>query len=471
MAQNSFFMSWGALYSRRCAFPFHRTVLHRLALLLAIAIAAAMLSAPANAQYSLNNQPPNTWYPYAGNPASILNKKLPADVMSHRYTSPQGVSGDRIAQWVLTAGYTQSASGFTQLSSPQSDSLPGGNDMAHPIYYATSSDPWYWIVPSGVSGGATCSYFPKLNVRFHAPKQAHFSGGVDQNIVIFDQAQHLMISLYRSSFSVPQRTDGFPSCTATSSGAACKLTSSLGATGCDVQRTDGADRDWGWMGYETYGNYTIGGENFAASAGVLRGVELMNGINHALLLTYACSNANNSQVFPSTGPAAICGKNPNWLANSSSAPPNGALLFLDYTDAQITNMHLPTWQTNILRAIAHYGGYLTVTSGNGPLNVGSLNTNESGQSWADAGHGALGNPVYGWLENSEHVRCVPPGVTAGSSACRFNLYSLQNIPANIPGPACSSTQAGSNQCGISKHIHIADPCVAKGLAGQTGGCF
>src|SRR5690242_14396122 len=91
-------MSWGALYSRRCAFPFHRTVLHRLALLLAIAIAAAMLSAPANAQYSLNNQPPNTWYPYAGNPASILNKKLPADVMSHRYTSPQGVSGDRIAQ-------------------------------------------------------------------------------------------------------------------------------------------------------------------------------------------------------------------------------------------------------------------------------------------------------------------------------------------------------------------------------------
>jgi hypothetical protein len=157
------------------------------------------------------------------------------------------------------------------------------------------------------------------------------------------------------------------------------------------------------------------------------------------------------------------------LPYSSSAPPNGALLFLDYTDTQITNMHLPTWQTNLLRAMAHYGGYLNITSANGALSVGSADYNESGQAWADAGYGAMGDPVYGWLESTEHIPCVAPGITGGS-ACRFNLFTLQNIPANIPGPTCSTTQASSNQCGVSHHLHVADPCVAKGLAKQSGGC-
>lgn len=420
----------------------------------------------------MTTQPSNTWYPYAGNSTSVMNKRLPNDVMSHLYTSPQGVSGDRIAQWVLTAGYTQAGTGFSQWSTPQSNGLPGGNDMGKPIYYANSNDPWYSILPSGVSGGPTCSYFPGLNVRFHAPRNAHFSGGVDQSLVVFDQSQHLLIHLYRSSWSSPPRTDGLPNCTATSASVACKLTYSLGATGCSVQRTDGADRDWGWLGYETYGSYTIGGSGFAAAAGVVRGVELMNGINHALQLTFACSNPYNSYVFPLRSNAvAICGRNSHWLPYSSSSPPEGALLFLDYTDTQITNMHLPAWQTNLLRAMAHYGGYLTVTSGNGPLNIASLNYVESGQTWADAGKGALSDPVYGWLENTEHLRCVGPGSSAGNSACRFNLFALQNIPANIPGPTCSSAQASSNQCGVSKHLHIADPCVVKGMAGQPGACF
>jgi hypothetical protein len=43
-------------------------------------------------------------------------------------------------------------------------------------------------------------------------------------------------------------------------------------------------------------------------------------------------------------------------------------------------------------------------------------------------------------------------------------YIFANVPA-VSGPNC---RAGN--CGVDQHLHVADACVAKGLAGLSGGC-
>jgi hypothetical protein len=422
--------------------------------------------------YSITHPPPDGWYPYAKNPESLLDKPLPPDVMSHLYVSPQGTSGDAIAQCTLIdcggedVGVSDPTLGFAEYSSPQSNGLPGANDEGIALYYASDEDPWYQLEPGD------CAYSPELAVAFHAPSDAHFSGSSDQNIGIWDQAQQLMIHMYRYGGTPPYRTDGLGACSATSATTACRV--QVGQTGCAAQRTDGTDRDWGWTGYEPFGSYTIGSNSnpsvFAALAGVVRGAELQSGILHAVQLNYACSNTENSTVFPNTSnggsPAALCGADPSYSPQSAERPPNGGLLFLDYSDAQIAAMSVATWQKNLLTALARYGGYLNVTSGTGPLAVVSPDYTESGQAWADAKLGTLGDPLYGWLEGPEHQPCEAPGLADGSQ-CRFVLAALANVPV-LAGPSCTGP------CDISHHIHMADPCVAKGLAGMTaadGACF
>jgi hypothetical protein len=46
--------------------------------------------------------------------------------------------------------------------------------------------------------------------------------------------------------------------------------------------------------------------------------------------------------------------------------------------------------------------------------------------------------------------------------CEMGIYV--NVPLET-GPACPSTP-----CDVSQHMHMADPCVAQGLAGMSGGC-
>ena len=47
--------------------------------------------------------------------------------------------------------------------------------------------------------------------------------------------------------------------------------------------------------------------------------------------------------------------------------------------------------------------------------------------------------------------------------CNFSAYV--GVPLET-GPSCPATP-----CDGSKHLHMADPCVAMGLAGQPGGCI
>ncbi|MGH7829308.1 MAG: hypothetical protein ACREP8_03945, partial [Candidatus Binatia bacterium] len=86
--------------------------------------------------------------------------------------------------------------------------------------------------------------------------------------------------------------------------------------------------------------------------------------------------------------------------------------------------------------------------------------NEGGETYEHAG---IVNPLYAWLE-SQGVRCI--GAGAGTTTkCRYNLDTLAGIPA-LPGPKCPT----SGPCGVLHHLHMAEECVPKAMAGVAGGC-
>jgi len=115
-------------------------------------------------------------------------------------------------------------------------------------------------------------------------------------------------------------------------------------------------------------------------------------------------------------------------------------------------MNLPTWQKNIITALAHYGGYLGVTTGStsASLSVGANNLEDS-QAWSYAG---VIDPFWSWLRGQSGVAYVYG--TTGSDRYQVNIFG--NIPL-------------VNGTNILHHIHMADPCVAKSLAHQSGGCL
>src|SRR5207248_7125048 len=96
----------------------------------------------------------------------------------------------------------------------------------------------------------------------------------------------------------------------------------------------------------------------------------------------------------------------------------------------------------------HYGGYIGDTnSGGGTLAPSRMES--------DAAYELFGNvnPLYVWLTGQ-------PGVlksSASDNSFTYAMSMLKGLPI-IRGKA-----------GIS-HLHIADPCVAKSLAGLSSGC-
>jgi hypothetical protein len=184
---------------------------------------------------------------------------------------------------------------------------------------------------------------------------------------------------------------------------------------------------------------------------------LSGSIRHALYLHTGCTNGN---VFPATYLTLKCG------ASDTHKPPEGALFFLDYTAAQLADIkaQVPIWQYQLLEAMTLYGGYIGDTTGRGGgLKIASFE--------GPAAYEAAGIP-YGlrdWILNFPHDDAAPTKPlncvkrTDTDYQCNFSIYA--GVPLQT-GPNCPSTP-----CDISKHLHMADPCVAKGLAGQSGGCL
>ena len=106
--------------------------------------------------------------------------------------------------------------------------------------------------------------------------------------------------------------------------------------------------------------------SLALTGGLLRPSELASGhINHALVISVPCTNANGANVgysWPASGGwGETCGD--YWTETASSAPTIGALFKLNMTDTQIANSGAPAWQQTIMTALAHYGAYAEDTNG------------------------------------------------------------------------------------------------------------
>ena len=94
--------------------------------------------------------------------------------------------------------------------------------------------------------------------------------------------------------------------------------------------------------------------------------------------------------------------------------------------------------------------------------------------WAFEGAGAyllagLRYPLYDWFKafphdpsNSDPSQPLACYTYHNRSYCDIAMWV--GVP-KVTGPRCPTVP-----CDVSMHLHIADPCIAKGLAGVPGGC-
>ncbi len=377
-------------------------------------------------------------------PQSLVSKPLPSDKMSHLLSNSASIVATALSDGGNTPAYDY---GQTYASTP------GVNDMGGvPVYYATSNDPVYTIKSCTYHGSGTRN---PIGLSFHMPSGAQFSGNpngggcsygscMDQFLVVWDQTQDVLFSSYSYGSSNP----ALPACSGH-----CYI--SLYYCGMADRATDSGYGNAG-AGYATNG--------LSPEAGTIRAQELIQGqINHAILLNTGCTNGK--VVFPnqsSANTAAVC-------SNTTNRPPNGALVFLDYTPTQLATLktQLPAWQYPIIAAMSTYGGYISDTGGSVGTRSIEPSRIESGQAYKYYG---TTSPLYTFLSGvcGNGCRMGLKSPTPPKSAQVYTLNVFANIP-NLPGPSCSGSA-----CGITQHMHIADSCVARGLAGLSssqGACF
>ncbi|MHB1845854.1 MAG: InlB B-repeat-containing protein, partial [Deltaproteobacteria bacterium] len=399
------------------------------------------------AGFTLSNEQPTSCVPYAANPNCLSCKALPG--------AGNGGPLDH-----LFPGSDATASAMVQNGGNGLYRFYGdGEGASAPLYYATASDPWYWLQPG------SCYYSTKLDIRFHAPSGAAYSrsGGGDTNMAIWDQAQGLLIQLYVSLPNGTYRT--FPPATGCgqSESTACVLPQGFGG-GCGVERpfggVGGTDQDWNTADLPYDGGQTIGKDTgaFAAFGGTVRLEELQAGqIFHALLAGYNCANpsvGNGGRVFPANSV--------NYLsATCTPAAATGQLLFTDYTDAELAAMNVPAWQKNLLTALSHYGTYLFDTNGGSTNGVSPLSYN----------YGVEGFEAWRFSTPSCDSTCA-----SASTSCDLCddpvFFNWLDPQSNLLGkedilPWTGVPLVGGK--GIEGHVHIVDPCVPAGMAGATQG--
>jgi hypothetical protein len=392
-----------------------KLVLLLFVLILATALNSLSQCTPPSGGWSEANQPPAGCLVY---PNALWNKLLP-NAGSGGPTNHLAPNSDSIAQATVT-------NGLTSISS-----TGNAGTLMLPMYYGRASDPIYKVNSCGnhARGGAV---HDPLNTFWHIPNQAQAAGGQsDEFFSVWDQTTNLILGMYTYAAPAPNK---LANCTATTTATACPVTGTMTVSYCSMAN------------YSTDPGYQVGGgqgdslDNGAWSL-VVRNQELMSGtIPHALYLNVRMLSTLGS-VFPAGSNSAFQGAG-NW-------PREGALYFFDYTDAQINAMNLPAWQKPIIVAMSHYGGYAGDAGGQAQNGGIYPSRWEAGEAYTTAG---ISDPLFAWLSGlglSPHSN--------GTSATVFNLAMFSGIPL-------------VNGLDVAHHAHIADPCVALGLAGLPGGC-
>ena len=437
--------------------------------------------------YSLASPPSATWYPYpsgtGGNgKKTIYNPVLAGNCYDGNCTSGGGIlshcwgntsncaNGDAIAKFSVTGnggckGSPEVCGFFDIAPAGTSGASNASSDQGVPIYYATSSDPWYSLTTNG------------LNIRFHAPSGATYSGSTaDQNIAIWDQAQQIMFSSYTwgkgAGFRLPRSTcTAGPSC-------AVSLNNTVGHY-ATVSRT-GTDADFNntqCYTVTTPGSYTLGGCHgvtglgIQAFAGIVRFKELATGtINHAVQMATNCGYPYNTYMsrwtFPATSGLKPCS------GAASNQPYAGMLLVCDYTSAQIAAMKLDPANAALITACSKYGWYFVATRGSGGSFTGFAMPGTGG--WESNEAYVSTNTTNSDLKtisanNTHWLTCG----NIGTAKASCYGYVFKHI-GRVVGP--KGKDAEGNSCTVapgcypSGHVHVIDSCVVKKMAGVSGGC-
>lgn len=361
---------------------------------------------PGAGPYDVDHQEPSCLVPY---PGSLWTKPLPNDVMSHR--APNSTA---IAQCTLTdCGAVAPANyGHSTLSTP------GATDWsAFPRYYGNADDPFYLL--------DDCQADTGLVLRI--PSGACLSQSNDHGFYVWDQTSNKTLGLYQWS---EELTVCLPPCTGMTEASACPMGLHPGSCGMSAFTAGPA--------YASGDHLSFGADSLGNAPWSLhvRFQELMDGvILHPLLAVTRCTVGN---AFPSPWITYECSLIP---VDESTRPATGSLLFLDYSDADIAAMGLPAWQEPLVRAAARYGIYVSDTTNATPSGLG-LRFEGAGAYELEG----IPAPVFDWLEGLG----ITPTTVAGAE-----LYALPFL-AGLPD--------------VLSHIHVADPCVARELAGLSEGC-
>jgi hypothetical protein len=268
--------------------------------------------------FGVDHWPDHTWRPY--NAASPFNQRIP------RGTQPLRGSAEMIEQ-VLRFGPPSHLTGGVSRTP---------DDWGHPTYYAKTTDPLYTLRTTAPYG------HNRLNgMRIRVPAVAEPAGGGDGHMTVVtpDGWEYDM-------WQVHDMTAGGGT-----------LTFSWGGR----TRVDGS-------GLKSAGTAS----HFGNLAGMIRAQELQAGrINHALFVVLRCTGDgraygrgvrqrrdDSGYVYPADAGGSSC-------RDGAQEPPMGARLRLAMSDAQIDALALPQWKSAILKALAHYGGYVGDTGGDG----------------------------------------------------------------------------------------------------------
>lgn len=412
-------------------------------LFLASLIPAAAQCTPGT--WTVANQPPVGCIPYAQN--GIFTKLLPnagaGGPLTHLVPNSASIINNIYTDTDLPAGYSVVAG-------------PGdlvGDGTGSPIWYGKQGDCVY-IMPLNMPRSVVGDVNNPSGKIFHVPcgaSYANINGSGDQFITVWDQVSNIVLSGYHCCSSGGINFSS--TCTSTSTANPCP-----GPTGW----SSGNQANWSNdLGYHlpfcsqcTIQSGGTGALNVPGLEGLITNKEWMDpsgqGIHHALYLNTSCEGGPNV-VFPDSGfSAGTCDTTATKHA-LANRPFNGNMMFLDYTDAQINAMNLPAWQKPVIYALSHYGGYIGDTN-NGSGNL-SPSRFESPVPYVATG---VTDPIPAWLCPSS----CQPGVGKNqvpSGAFQYSLPFFTNIPL-VGGTS------------FTAHMHIADSCVALGLANQPNGC-
>jgi hypothetical protein len=315
--------------------------------------------------------------------------------------------------------------------------LPGGGFTmdagSRPVYFAGPSDPTMKIVCTNALGAGSCTGVNRVNIAgqtINVPAGAQTENGSDGHLTVIETATGAEYDFWDTSISGSTIEAGTGSVVNVNTG------NGLGAEG------DAA--------------------NFALTAGLLRPSELASGtINHALVVTVPCTNANGATVgytYPATGGwGEACGD--YWTESGSGAPMLGQLLRLNMTDAQIAASGAPVWQQTIMTALAHYGAYIEDTDGG--WNSGIDIITQDSTSWT-----ALGLPDQ-WAGLEQQYGDV--GGTLSSSV-PIPVSQLQVVSACVPEGTCPASVAAVPPAPAAPTAPpVAAPAPPASVAGGPGG--